>query len=192
MNCAQAEEAILESIDGAEPDASRPGALDAHLSACPGCRAFLERQRRLDRALSAALVPASLPASFKAELLGRTREACDRMRPEEVAAKRAQILADYEASLKAERVAAWKEAKSGLPALLGTGLALTFAVALAAYTWIHASSLRMEVGALLGNTLVATAVVGALSAVVPAGIWALRFALNAPIIEGERGRAAGA
>jgi anti-sigma factor RsiW len=63
MNCAQAEEYLLESMD--EPlhgDMRR--ALDRHVSTCASCATFAARLRAVDAQLVAALPPIAAPESI--------------------------------------------------------------------------------------------------------------------------------
>jgi anti-sigma factor RsiW len=63
MTCAQAEEHLLESIDGSLP-AGVQQAMDRHVASCAGCAAFAARLRAVDTQLVAALPPLMAPESI--------------------------------------------------------------------------------------------------------------------------------
>ena len=72
MDCRQAEERILESLE-VTPGANSPD-LETHLAGCEACRRFIETQFMLDRQLSAAISPPSLSPAFRTSLAKRLRQ----------------------------------------------------------------------------------------------------------------------
>ena len=82
MKCAEAEELILESLDG-PLDAANAGALADHLAQCASCREFQRTQSELDVSLARFHMAPALSPGFEAELRRR------------VTAERRHALLDY-------------------------------------------------------------------------------------------------
>lgn len=72
MNCEQASEHSAVYADG-EADASLQTALAAHLSACPRCRAEVERWQALRRCAQRAMTSEVLPTGLQTRLVARLR-----------------------------------------------------------------------------------------------------------------------
>lgn len=72
MDCRQAQDEILESFIATRP-ADVQALVEAHVSGCAICAAFAEKQRILDRRLSAMVVPPSLSPRFRAAVRERAR-----------------------------------------------------------------------------------------------------------------------
>ena len=72
MNCEQAQEAILSSLDGASTDAM-PQAVGVHVSTCADCAAFATTQQAIDARLSAAISAPKMSASLRTRLHERMR-----------------------------------------------------------------------------------------------------------------------
>lgn len=72
MTCLEAEELLLEAIDGALAAPVRR-ALDGHLSACARCAAFAVDMRTVDAALMAALPQPVVPTSIAVNVRTRVR-----------------------------------------------------------------------------------------------------------------------
>jgi len=75
MNCAQAEEYLLDAIDERLP-ADLRRAVDSHLSSCGACATFAAQLHAVDTQLSAALPPGVAPASMAAGV--RRQQRADR------------------------------------------------------------------------------------------------------------------
>lgn len=69
MNCREAQRRLEAYLDG-ELNTERRLALEAHLPACPACRASLAERRALHGWLD-RLPPPALPATFTADLMRR-------------------------------------------------------------------------------------------------------------------------
>ena len=67
MNCEQAREAVLYSLDG-PITAERRLLMENHMATCEGCRRFAEVQRTIDSRLTASVRVASLSAGFRRSL----------------------------------------------------------------------------------------------------------------------------
>jgi len=72
MNCREAEELLLDSLDERVPDHVRR-VLEGHLSTCTSCSAFAASARAVDAQLTAALLPAVPPPSIATNLRTRIR-----------------------------------------------------------------------------------------------------------------------
>lgn len=72
MPCHEFETLIVDSLDASSSEGAR-AALDTHLAACAGCRAFAGAQKTLDARLAASLASVVPPAHFKARVLARVR-----------------------------------------------------------------------------------------------------------------------
>jgi anti-sigma factor RsiW len=72
MECLDAQEAILDSLEAAGPANGRLE-IDAHLAGCPACTEFAARQRRVDARLSRMLVPPEMSPGVRKELRKRVR-----------------------------------------------------------------------------------------------------------------------
>ena len=72
MTCLEAEEQLLEAIDGALAGPERQ-ALDAHLTTCARCPAFAASLLAVDAALTTALPPPVVPASIAVTVRTRVR-----------------------------------------------------------------------------------------------------------------------
>ena len=80
MACPNYESLILDYFDGTVPVEDRRS-LESHLESCSPCRAFWERQKEIDAALSGAVIPPSLSADFKERLMHRVElESVERIR----------------------------------------------------------------------------------------------------------------
>ena len=67
MNCQQARQILLDSLDG--PITAEPRLLmESHISQCEACRRFAEVQRRIDARLTAAAPLAGLSSGFRTSL----------------------------------------------------------------------------------------------------------------------------
>jgi hypothetical protein len=69
MDCHQAEERILEQLNGGAGHA--PPELHAHLASCSACTAFASAQRELDLRLSRLLAPPEMSPAFRSALRRR-------------------------------------------------------------------------------------------------------------------------
>jgi anti-sigma factor RsiW len=72
MTCAEAEDQLLDSLDGRLPDQIRR-ALDGHVAGCARCAAFAMRMQAVDEGLVAALPPPAVPPSIAAQVRTRAR-----------------------------------------------------------------------------------------------------------------------
>jgi anti-sigma factor RsiW len=72
LTCAESEEHLLESFDGALPDDLRR-VVEDHVATCAGCTAFALSLRAVDAQLTTALPPALPPASLADEVRARIR-----------------------------------------------------------------------------------------------------------------------
>ena len=72
MTCLEAEELLLEAMDGALAAPVRR-ALDGHLATCAGCAAFGVEMRTVDAALITALAPPVVPPSIAVKVRTRVR-----------------------------------------------------------------------------------------------------------------------
>lgn len=72
MPCHEFETLIMDSLDASSSEGAR-AALDTHLAACAGCRAFAAAQKTLDARLAASLASIAPPAYFRARVLARVR-----------------------------------------------------------------------------------------------------------------------
>jgi len=70
MACPDFEDLILDYCEGAASSADRT-ALESHIAACAGCRAYLAEQRELDLRLSKSLARPSLSPAFAGRLASR-------------------------------------------------------------------------------------------------------------------------
>jgi predicted anti-sigma-YlaC factor YlaD len=70
MDCHEAQELVLESLDAAVPAGTNPE-LVSHLAACSECRSFAEMQQALDLRLTASMPAPALPHAFRSELRRR-------------------------------------------------------------------------------------------------------------------------
>jgi anti-sigma factor RsiW len=107
MRCRTAQRRLSDALDGALPPA-RQARLEAHLRACPDCRAYRNRARRLQE--RAALVPARPVASwtaFEAALEVRIDELGERPRPAATRRRRVLAWAAASASLLVGLAAWW-------------------------------------------------------------------------------------
>ena len=71
--CASGVDLLMDSLEGVLPEALR-AAVDAHVSGCPRCVAFIESYRatpRILREATATAMPADLRASLQAFLKAR-------------------------------------------------------------------------------------------------------------------------
>jgi len=66
MNCEQARQTLLDSLDGSITAELRL-AIENHIATCEACQSFAEAQRAIDVRLTAA-VPASLSSTFRRSL----------------------------------------------------------------------------------------------------------------------------
>ena len=67
MNCEQARQTLLDSLDG--PIAAELGSpMEDHIATCEDCRRFAEVQRKIDARLTAAVPVASLSSGFRRSL----------------------------------------------------------------------------------------------------------------------------
>lgn len=74
MNCNDAENVLLESLDG-PIGATQQDALDTHLASCPACHQFAEAQRTLDASLCTQLQRVHLDRSFDVRVLASLSQA---------------------------------------------------------------------------------------------------------------------
>src|ERR1044072_9188518 len=74
MDCHQAQEAILEMLDGGPAIEIRE-----HLATCPGCSAFAARQSALDRELGELIQAPALSREFRAGLRKRIQQEPSRL-----------------------------------------------------------------------------------------------------------------
>jgi hypothetical protein len=81
MDCRQAQDELLELLDE-RPSVNIPERMNAHLAVCPGCTAFVARQRALDARFGAILTPPELSASFRATVKKRIRRESPRIWPD--------------------------------------------------------------------------------------------------------------
>jgi hypothetical protein len=65
MDCAEAQEQILDSFESSLPHGQH-AQLVTHLANCPDCRRFHELQQQIDRRLQTALPPAAPSANWRA------------------------------------------------------------------------------------------------------------------------------
>jgi hypothetical protein len=72
MDCQRVQDEILESFIATRP-ADVQALVEAHVSGCATCAAFAEKQRALDRRLSAMLAPPPLSPRFRAAVRERVR-----------------------------------------------------------------------------------------------------------------------
>ena len=70
MDCHQAQELVLESLDATARTGTNPQ-LAPHLAACSGCRSFAAVQKALDLRLAASIPAPALPQAFRSELRRR-------------------------------------------------------------------------------------------------------------------------
>jgi anti-sigma factor RsiW len=91
MRCRTAQRRLSDALDGALP-AALQARLEAHLRACPDCRAYRDRVRRLqERAALAPARPDASWAAFEAALEVRIDAQGERLRP--AARRRRRVLA---------------------------------------------------------------------------------------------------
>jgi predicted anti-sigma-YlaC factor YlaD len=81
MNCEQARQTLLDSLDGPVTAELRLS-MDNHFSTCAVCRGFAEVQRAIDARLTAALPAASLSSGFRRSLQQKLQEPVARSWPE--------------------------------------------------------------------------------------------------------------
>jgi anti-sigma factor RsiW len=74
MTCADAQDRILQRLDGLLPDADG-AAVDAHIAGCDDCAHFELQQLDLDRRLETALPPVTLGADFRDAVRARIADA---------------------------------------------------------------------------------------------------------------------
>ncbi len=81
MDCQEAQEQILGSLDASSRSLKTPG-LERHLTACDVCRAFAEFQHSLDAQLEAAIVAPSLSPAFSDSVKGKIHRGSPSLWPE--------------------------------------------------------------------------------------------------------------
>jgi predicted anti-sigma-YlaC factor YlaD len=81
MDCREAQERILDDVDGASVFEDRPEMM-AHLAGCASCTKFAETQRTLHTRLASILSPPDLSPEFRAELRQRIRREPARLWPD--------------------------------------------------------------------------------------------------------------
>ena len=81
MDCREAQERIIESLEEPQLAAAQP-LLDAHLKECPACAEFVRMQLALDQRLQSLLTPPALGPGFRPALRRRIRREAVRQWPD--------------------------------------------------------------------------------------------------------------
>jgi len=96
MACPEFENRIADYLEEQLPPGDRL-AVEAHLAACVGCRAFCAQLRELDASLAAAVKAPALPADFSAQVWKRIEAEPVRWSDAERAERRRQEEAEFQA-----------------------------------------------------------------------------------------------
>lgn len=99
MNCPDAENALLESLD--QPLASAQSeALEVHLASCPACQDFAAAQRTLDAALHTRLRPTAPSPGFNARVMARLTAAEASLSPQPAAVRQQTVQSEHNLTLQ--------------------------------------------------------------------------------------------
>jgi anti-sigma factor RsiW len=81
MNCEEARQILMDTLDGSMP-AARDLMFDGHIASCDACRRFADFQRILDARLTAAVPGVSLSPEFRSSLRRKLKHHTDSAWPE--------------------------------------------------------------------------------------------------------------
>jgi anti-sigma factor RsiW len=107
MACPEFEDRLIEWHDRSL-DAAGQAAVEQHLAVCPACRQYAAGLADLDCAFAAALRHARLSSGFKARLLRRIERDPRLPSAAELAVRRRQLEAEYEAAAAELKRGVWR------------------------------------------------------------------------------------
>jgi anti-sigma factor RsiW len=102
MACETLEPKILQYVEHELPEAERLR-VETHLATCTACRDFAQRLRQLDARLARAVKPPALSPAFNQKLRQRIQNTVV-LSPFEIAERKRQLQAEYEAGLARLRI----------------------------------------------------------------------------------------